>query len=147
MHLAHKMEYRHPVDQKSSIEMIPYTPDFQQQYRFIYNECYHEMRKALGIKPYDFIQDDSFFQTGMNQVYLYIHNNELMGSVALKGEEIDDLIISPKYQGQGFGKKILIWALEHMESKEICLHVAHWNQRAIKLYQTNGFVITETFEI
>ena len=34
-----------------------------------------------------------------------------------------------------------------MNSERIFLHVANWNQRAIRLYQKNGFVITKTFEI
>ena len=76
-----------------------------------------------------------------------LHDEELLGSVALKGEEIDDLIVNPKYQRQGYGRKILLWALSHMNSERIFLHVADWNQRAIHLYQKNGFVITKSFEI
>lgn len=34
----------------------------------MYNECYHEMREALDIEPYDFIQDDSFFQEGTDKI-------------------------------------------------------------------------------
>ena len=34
----------------------------------MYNECYHEMREALDIEPYDFIQDDSFFQEGTYKI-------------------------------------------------------------------------------
>ena len=147
MQLAHEMEYKHPTDQQPSIEMVLYSPAYKEQYRTIYNECYREMRMALGIKPFDFIQDDSFFETGMDNVYLLLHSEELIGSVALKGEEIDDLIVNPKYQGQGYGRKILLWALSHMNSERIFLHVADWNQRAIRLYQMNGFAITKTFEI
>lgn len=28
----------------------------------MYNECYHEMREALNIQPYDFMKDDSSFE-------------------------------------------------------------------------------------
>ena len=147
MQLAHEMEYKHPTDQQPSIEMVSYSSAYQEQYKTIYNECYHEMRMALGIKPFDYIQDDSFFETGMVNVYLLLHDEELIGSVALKGEAIDDLIVNRKYQGQGYGWQILLWALSHMNSERIFLHVADWNQRAIRLYQKNGFVITKTFEI
>lgn len=147
MRLAHKMEYVRPVTEKSGISLVPYDPKYQDQYKRIYNACYHEMREALDIKPYDFIQDDSFFREGMENVYLLIKSGELIGSVALKGSEIDDLIVAPEHQNKGFGKQILLWALENIRSEKISLHVAQWNQKAISLYEKNGFEITETFEI
>ena len=96
----------------------------------------------LNIKTYDYIRDDSFFDSGMEDVYVLIRDNEIVGSVALKGEEIDDLIVNPKYQGKGYGKQILLWALENIKSKRIFLRVATWNKKAIRLYEKNGFVIT-----
>lgn len=145
MRLAHKMEYVRPVTEKTGISLVPYDPKYQDQYKRIYNVCYHEMREALDIKPYDFIQDDSFFREGMENVYLLINSDELIGSVALKGSEIDDLIVAPEHQNKGFGKQILLWALENIRSEKIILHVAQWNQKAISLYEKNGFEITETF--
>ena len=47
----------------------------------------------------------------------------------------------------GYGKQILLWALENINLDRIVLHVAEWNQRAINLYKKTGFEITETIEI
>ena len=145
--LAHKMEYLRPVTEKAAVMLVPYVPKYQEQYRRMYNACYHEMREALDIRPYDFIQDDSFFSSGTNNVYLLVKDEELIGSVALKGSEIDDLIVAPEFQNKGYGKQILLWALENIKSEKIILHVAQWNRKAISLYERNGFEITETFEI
>ena len=71
----------------------------------------------------------------MKDVYILINGNDIIGSVALKGEEID------KYQGRGYGRQILLWALENINSKRIILRVAAWNKRAISLYEKNGFEI------
>ena len=142
MVLAYEMEYRNPVSERSSVDLIPYTSEYREMYKVMYNECYHEMREALDIQPYDFIQNDSFFNSGMDEVYLLVKDREIIGSVALKSNEIDDLIVNPKYQGQGYGKQILLWALEHMDSKRIILRVADWNKRAINMYKKNGFEIT-----
>lgn len=142
MVLAYEMEYRNPVSERSAVELIPYTSEYREMYKVMYNECYHEMRETLDIQPYDFIQDDSFFDSGMDKVYLLVNDREIIGSVALKSNEIDDLIVNTKYQGQGYGKQILLWALEHMNSERIILHVADWNKRAINMYKKNGFVIT-----
>ena len=38
-----------------------FSEPIEEEYKRIYNEGYHEMREALDIKPYDFIQDNSFF--------------------------------------------------------------------------------------
>ena len=145
--LAHKMEYIRPVTEKAAVMLVPYVPKYQDQYRRMYNACYREMREALDIKPYDFIQDDSFFSNGMNNVYLLMKDEELIGSVALKGSEIDDLIVAPEFQNKGYGKQILLWALENIKSEKIILHVAQWNRKAKKQKKKNGFEITETFEI
>ena len=155
MKLAYKMEYLNPINEKTSVSLIPYSAEYQEQYKKIYNQCYHEMREALDIKPYDFIQDNTFFESGMENVFLLIdtnldedsEKNEIIGSVALKEEEIDDLIVNPKFQGQGYGKQILLWALENYKAKNIVLHVAGWNEKAINLYKKTGFEITETIEI
>lgn len=105
------------------------------------------MREALDIKPYDYIQDDSFFETGMDKVWLLLEKDDLIGSVALKGEEIDDLIVDCNRQGQGYGRKILLWALEHVNAERVVLRVAEWNQRAMRMYQNMGFEITKEIEI
>jgi ribosomal protein S18 acetylase RimI-like enzyme len=147
MKYAFEMEYVRPVDEKSAVSLVPYSSEYREQYKKIYNACYHEMREALDIKPYDFIQDDSFFDEGMDKVYLLLDNGVIIGSVALLDDELDDLIVNPEYQGKGYGKQILLWALENINLDRIVLHVAEWNQRAINLYKKTGFEITETIEI
>ena len=144
---VYEMQYLHHVNEKSSIQMIPYSSKYQEEYKRIYNQCYHEMRKELGIKPFDFIQDDSFFKSGMEKVFLLLCDGEIIGSVALKDDEIDDLIVDIKNQNQGYGKQILLWALEHINSEKIILHVAEWNKKAIELYKKNGFEIVNTNKI
>ena len=147
MNYAYEMTYTRKTDERTSVRLLPYASVFRDDYRRLYNECYHEMREALGIRPYNFIQDDSFFDEGMNQVYILTDGGELIGSVALKGNEIDDLLVNITRQGQGYGRQILLWAIGQMQEKEIILHVAEWNKRAINLYEKTGFEVTETFEI
>ena len=147
MRLAYKMEYLYPTDERTDVVLAKYSSEYKEDYKKIYNECYHEMREELDIKPYDFIQDDTFFEAGMDDVYLLLNEKEVIGSVALKCDEIDDLIVSKKYQGCGYGKKILLWAIANIQASTIVLHVAGWNEKAISLYKNTGFEITETFEI
>ena len=147
MFLVYEMEYLHPVNDKTSIQMIPFSSKYQEEYKRIYNQCYREMRQALKIEPVDYIQDNSFFESGMDKVFLLLCNEEIIGSVALKDNEIDDLIVNAKYQSQGYGKQILLWALENIKNEKIILHVAEWNKKAIELYRKNGFEIVNTISI
>lgn len=42
------------------------------------------------------------------------------------------------------GRKLLLWGMNHMREQgcgEIMLHVAEWNQIAVRLYLETGFVI------
>ena len=147
MNYAYEMTFTGPVTEKSDVVLVPYSKEYQEQYKKLYNGCYHGMREALGIKPFDFIQDDSFFAQGMENVYLLIEDGELIGSVALKGNEIDDLLVDIGYQGQGYGRQILLWALGNIGAERVILHVAKWNQKAVSLYTKCGFEVTKTFEI
>ena len=141
------MEYKSHVNERSTVSLVPYSPVYRAEYRRMYNECYHEMRQALDIQPYDFIQDDRFFDKGTENIYLLTDSGSLIGSVTLKGDEIDDLLVERSHQGQGYGRQILLWALEHIGAEHICLHAAEWNQRAIGLYRKTGFEIVETITV
>ncbi len=147
MRLAYKMEYMHPTKADTTVELTKYTSKYQEAYKKVYNEGYHKMREALEIKPYDFIQDNSFFEDGMDDVFLLLEQNDIVGTVALKKDEIDDLIVNSKYQGKGYGKQILLWAIKNIQTKTPILHVAGWNEKAIALYKNVGFEIVETIEI
>ena len=51
------------------------------------------MRKALDIEPYNFLSDYSQIEDKIKDIYLLTIENEIIGSVACYGNEIDDLIV------------------------------------------------------
>ncbi len=72
---------------------------------------------------------------------------EIIGSVACYGSEIDDLIVNKKFENKGYGKQLLLWGMNHIRpisNESILLHVAKWNEKALKLYKKVGFDITNT---
>lgn len=73
-----------------------------------------------------------------------MQNGVIIGAVSCYGNELDDLIVVKSFQGQGIGQKLLLWGMKHIKEQgyeEIILHVAEWNQKAMKLYLKNGFRI------
>lgn len=65
----------------------------------------------------------------------------------METEKIKNDNENTKCQGQGFGKQLLLRALQNIQTEKVMLHVAAWNERAVNLYKKCGFRITETIVI
>lgn len=148
--IAYKLQFDNEEIQITDIELIPFEEKYYSEYEYIYNECFYDMRKALDVQPYYFYSDYVQMKEKVNDIFLLLQDNIIVGSVACYGNEIDDLIVNKKYQNNGIGKKLLLWAIRHirMYSQEpIIIHVAKWNEKALSVYQRNGFIITNTEKI
>ena len=133
----------------SDIECIPFSnsvfEQYKEQYEKAYNEAFFPMRKALNIKPYEWFSNGGAKLIVKPDVYVLIENNNLIGSVGCYRNEVDDLFVNPSYMKNGYGRKLLVWAMNHIKEqghKKIVLHVAEWNEAAIKMYLNEGFIIT-----
>lgn len=127
---------------RSKIECTPFIKEYFDKYKKIYNECFYEMRKELNIQPYKFLSNYEQIKNKVSDIYLLLDHEEIIGLVACYRNEIDDLIVNRKYQRQGYGKQLLIWAINHIRKNndyEIILHVAEWNRYAVKMYEKLGF--------
>ena len=145
--IAYKMEYASHIIAGCNINCVKFEEKYFVEYMRIYNECFYDMRKALDRKPYNFLSEYKQIANHINDIYLLIENNQIIGSVACYGNEVDDLIVNKKYQNKGYGKKLLLWAMNLIRKSNndpITLHVAKWNENALKLYQNVGFVIKST---
>ena len=143
--IAYEMKYVKDNIEKNSISCIPFEQKYFQQYIRIYNACFYEMRKSLDIEPYNFLS--GYIQIGekSKDIFLLVSEEEIIGSVACYGSEIDDLIVNKKFQNKGYGKQLLLWGMNHIRqisNEPILLHVAKWNEKALRLYEKVGFDIT-----
>ena len=145
--IAHEMKYTRNIVERCDIHCIPFEEKYFQDYMRIYNECFYDMRKALDRKPYNFLSEYEQIINNIGSIFLLIEKNEIIGSVACYGNEVDDLIVNKKYQNKGYGKQLLLWAMNLIRKNNfvpITLHVAEWNENALKLYKNIGFVITDS---
>ena len=148
--IAYEMVYSKAHIERPQIECLPFREGCFQEYMQIYNACFYEMRKALDIKPYNYLSDYGQIREKREGIFLFMKANKIVGSVACLGNEIDDLIVDKQYQGRGLGKQLLVWGMNHIRSHKggiITLHVAAWNQKAVKLYQDVGFEIANVEQI
>ncbi len=143
--MAYEMKYVKDDIGKNSVSCIPFEQKYFQQYMKIYNACFYEMRKSLDIEPYNFLSDYKQIGEKSKDIFLLVSGKEIIGSVACYGSEIDDLVVNKKFQNKGYGKQILLWGMNHIRqisNEPIMLHVAKWNEKALRLYKKVGFDIT-----
>ena len=148
--IAYEMQFSSKTVQESDINLESFSDDFYSEYEKIYNECFFDMRKSLNVEPYNFYSAIEHLDNKKQNIYVLWDGDTLIGSVACYGNEIDDLIVNKAYQNKGVGRKLLLWAIEHIRSNNdepIVLHVAKWNEKALKLYLDNGFEISKIEKI
>lgn len=142
--IAYEMQYDKEVVEMTNISCIPFEQKYFENYKSIYNECFYDMRKSLDIEPYNFLEEYKQLAGKECDIFLFIENDVLIGSIACYGNEIDDLIVNEAYQNNGYGKKLLLWAMQQIRNnnnESIILHVAEWNEKAVRLYKNVGFEI------
>ena len=129
------------------ISCILFDKQYLEQYKIGYNAAFRPMREALNIKPYDWYHDTNKILDQSSDIYLLVEDEVLIGSVSCYGNEIDDLFVIDGYRHNGYGKQLLIWAMDHIASSgcdELILHVAEWNRSAVQMYKNEGFGIVKT---
>ena len=140
------MIYNKALKYQNDIICVPFQKEYWNEYQKIYNECFYKMRKALEVEPINFYDDYSQIKDKIKDIFLYLQNGIIIGAVSCYENEIDDLIVEKSFQRQGIGQKLLFWGINHIKEQgyeEIILHVAEWNQNAVKLYLKNGFSIVK----
>lgn len=148
--IAYEMKYEKTFLEQSGIACIPFEDRYYEQYKRIYNECFYDMRKALEIEPYNFLNSYEQIAEKVKDIYLFLKEGEIIGSVACYGNEIDDLIVNKTFQKNGYGKQLLLWAMQQIRRKNnepITLHVAEWNQNALRLYKNVGFEVISSKKV
>ena len=148
--IAYEMVYTKEHTEAPQINCVPFREDCFWEYMQIYNACFYEMRKALDIKPYNYLSDYRQIREKREGIFLLMEANKIIGSVACLGNEIDDLIVDNQYQGRGLGRQLLLWGINHIRrssQENITLHVAECNERAIRLYRDVGFDIVNIEKI
>lgn len=144
--IAYEMQFSGKVVNETDIKLELFRDEFYPEYEKVYNECFIEMRKTLCVKPYNFYSALEQLDDNRKNLYVLWNNNTVIGSVACYGNEIDDLIVNKNFQNKGVGRQLLFWAIKQIRNNNdepIVLHVAEWNEKALKLYLNSGFKITK----
>ena len=144
IYYAYEMIYDRADVPETSIECISFDRLYIKDYMASYNEAFYPMRKALDIEPFNWYSEESAVLEKADDTYMLIKDGKLIGAVSCYGNEIDDLFVKASEQGRGYGRELLLWGMNYIRDKSdepIILHVAAWNQGALLLYQSEGFIV------
>ena len=148
--IVYDMEYTGARIAAEPLPVIPFSAAYYPEYQHIYNKCFSEMRRALDLRPYHCCTDLQQLLKKQAQIFLLMNGSTLLGSVSISGSDIDNLIVNPAYKGRGFGRRLLVWAVNRIRERTdapIRLTVAEWNQRAVRLYTQTGFAVISKKQI
>lgn len=140
--LAYEMKYTGEKIEEPILEVVPFHKKYARQYMKLYNVCFHKMREEFVVEPFDYYRHENQLDVRMDKIYLYLVRGRIVGSFVLDGNEIDDVIVHPRYQGNGYGRKLVLTAVSMQQKRgvrSIILHAAAWNEGAIRLYEKCGF--------
>ncbi len=80
------------------------------------------------------------------QIYVYRnHNSAIAGFSGVAENKIEMLFIDPPYRGKGIGKKLTLFAIDHLHISKV--DVNEENEQAIRFYLHMGFKITGRTEL
>ena len=85
-----------------------------------------------------------YLKSQMNKgaaIYLLSDAGKPVGIVSIRDDVVGDLYVLPDEQGRGYGTQLLHFAIERCAGTPT-LWVLNQNQRAIRLYERNGFRLT-----
>lgn len=145
--------YYHGSEQpKSNLKFVPYEDKYFEQYAEGLRTSFYELRKSNDFQPYLCCELNEEkrkeFLDNKENIFLLLNNEKLIASVIVCNNGfIGDIFVVPSYQGKGYGKKTMQFAINKAigyGSNCISLSAIDWNTRALNLYQSLGFNIVQT---
>lgn len=147
--LTYTGSYQPDID----ISFVNYEDKYYENYAKVRQECFYELRKNNDFKPYLIPlseEDRARFLKDKDFVYIALANDEILASVIVKDGYLDNVIVSPKYQGMGYGKKLVQFAINKALSQgmnPVNLLYIEGNEKAAGLYKSLGFETKQIIDV
>ena len=128
------------------LEFIPYEDEFYERYSKVKNDCYYHIQVSNDIKPYTYPPNETeraALLKNKENIHILTNGDDLVASVTIGDETVDNLMVSPSYQGKGIGKQALQFAMNAMiERGNEYIRICYMenNQGAEELHYSLGFM-------
>ncbi len=151
--IYHNMTYTGKEQAEPGLNFINYEDKYFEKYITLEGEAFYNLRRANDIKPYncsDFSDEcrKRCLDNKDNIFLLLDDEDEIISTIYVKNGVLDEIMVSKKYEGQGYGCKTTQFGINKalsQGSKTIELCALDWNKRAIYIYEALGFKIVQTF--
>jgi len=132
--------------------------DYEDKIR-LESEAFEALRRNNDIKPYNWYLSASKEALESNRkytlknkdfTYLFLEGTDIVGASLVKDGEIDLLFVNVKYQGKGYGKKILEFTINRgleQEPSGVNLNALASNESALRLYKNAGFKVVQAQDV
>lgn len=147
-----ELHYHGSEQPKSDLKFVLYEDKYFEQYAEGLRTSFYELRKTNDFQPYLCCELNEEkrkeFLDNKDKLLLLLDNDKLIASILVNNNGLlDDLFVLPSYQGKGYGKKIMQFAINQaIKNGSNCISLAaiDWNTKALNLYQSLGFNIAQT---
>lgn len=149
-YVSHDLCYKGIMQPGSNVEVLPYEEKYYEQYARGMQDSFYEQRRENDFKPYRCFEDEENRQITLNNtkyIYVVVDSEQVVASVLIKEGQIDDVFVIPSYQGKGYGRMIMQFAINKAINEcaqKIKLNAVEWNTRAVSLYKSLGFEVERT---
>ncbi|EJR58036.1 hypothetical protein IIM_00111 [Bacillus cereus VD107] len=129
---------------ETDITFIKYEDRFFNQFVKMVQECYYELHEMNDMKPYLAPEDSikKYKLSNESNVYVVLKNEQLVASVTVGEGTIENLMVAPSHQGNGYGRKVLQFGMNKLLEggyEDIRLCYIEGNGSAERLYNSVGF--------
>ncbi len=145
------LHYQGSEQPESDLKFILYEDKYFEQYAEELRTSFYELRKTNDFQPYlccDLNEEKrKELLDNKDKLFLLFDNEKLIASILVNNDKIDDVFVIQSYQGKGYGKKIVQFAINKaIKNGSTCISLSaiDWNTKAINLYQSLGFNIVQT---
>ncbi|QNF33659.1 GNAT family N-acetyltransferase [Adhaeribacter swui] len=125
--------------QNLPVAIAPYHEKFKNQLITIWEKSVkatHHFLKPGDIAFYKEILKNTDFTTF--QVYCLMQGDRVLGFLGVADGKLEMLFLDPDYIGQGFGKKLMLFALQKLQVNRV--DVNEQNTAAVQFYRNFNFV-------
>ena len=152
---VYRFTYKGDGFNEPDISAIKYEDKYYEDKIRLESESFSVLRKENDIKPYNWYLSASKEAIENNRkatleekeyIYLFFENNEIIGASIVKNAEIDLLFVNIKYQGKGYGKKILEFTVNRgleQNATNVNLNALASNENALRLCKNVGFKVVQ----
>ncbi|HZH69620.1 MAG TPA: GNAT family N-acetyltransferase [Flavobacteriaceae bacterium] len=130
------------MESTDNFEIKPYSDIYREQILTVWEDSVLATHDFLTRSDFEEIKE---LAASINfndfQVFCLTAENTIMGFIGVADNKIEMLFLDPKYFGQGFGLKLLNFAVNELNADK--LDVNEQNTKALRFYQKFGFEIFE----